>query len=180
MAKSKEQKQAVLEDLRDKFERAKTVVFVIYAGLSVKEMTELRRKLEEAGIDFGVYKLTLVEKAAKEQNIEIDPAIFTGPTAIAFNYQDEITAAKIIRQFSKEHEAMQIEGGLFENRVISIDEVKALAAIPGKEELYAKLVWAIQGPAYNLVSALKGNLNKLVFVLNSFYQSKSESSVASR
>jgi len=172
MAKTKEQKQAVLEELRDKLSRAKTVVFLIYAGLSVKEMTDLRRKLEAEGIDFGVYKLTLLSKAAKENGLEIDPAIFSGPTAVAFNYQDEITAAKIIRQFGREHEALQLEGGIFENKVIGIDQVKSLAAIPSKEELLTKLVGAIQAPAYGLVSALKGNLNKLAFILNSYYQGK--------
>jgi large subunit ribosomal protein L10 len=172
MPKSKEQKQAVLEELQDKFGRAVTAVFIIYAGLSVKEMTELRRKLEEAGIDFGVYKLTLVQKAAKEKGIEIDPSIFTGPTAIAFDYADEIKAAKIIRSFGKEHEAVQIEGGIFQNQIIDAAKVKVLAAIPSKEELYAKLVWAAKYPAFGLVSALKHNLNKLVFVLNNYYQGK--------
>lgn len=176
MVKSREQKRAVLEELKDKISRAKTVVFLIYAGLSVKEMTELRRKLEEADIDFGVYKLTLLEKAAEEKGLKIDPTIFKGPTAIAFSYKDEVAAAKIIHEFGKKYETVEIEGGIFENEVVDAAKIKTLAAIPSKEELLVKLVRATGYPMAGLISVLKGNLSKLVFVLNSCYQSKAKCS----
>jgi len=172
MALTLVEKQSITTELVEKLSRIKSAVFAIYSGLSTKEMNELRAKLEEAGLEALVAKLTLFARAAKEVGINLDESIFTGPTLIVFNYEDELRAAKIIKDFAKTHEALQIEGGIFEGSTIGAEKVKALAAIPSREELYAKLVTLIQSPASGLVNVLKANLSKLVYVLNSYYLSK--------
>jgi large subunit ribosomal protein L10 len=166
------EKKQITAKLIDKLSRIKSAVFAIYSGLTVKDMNELRTKLEEAGLEVMVAKLTLLARAAKEVGISLDESIFAGPTVIVFNYDDEIKAAKIIKDFAKTHEALQIEGGIFEGKTIDAEKVKALGSIPGREELYAKLIGLIQAPSYGLVGVLRANLEKLVYVLNSYYQSK--------
>ena len=174
MALTLEEKQQIVAGLIDKLSRIKSAVFAIYSGLTVKDMNELRAKLEEAGLEAMVAKLSLLARAAREVGIPLDESIFTGPTVVVFNYEDELLAAKILKNFSKEHEALQIEGGIYEGAIIDAEKVKILAAIPSRDELYAKLVGILKGPSYGLVNVLKGNLSKLVYILNSYYRSKQQ------
>lgn len=149
--------QNQLKGLRDKFAKAKSVVFADYAGLSMADQTKLRADVAAAGGEFGVYKNTLIKIAADEK--------LDGPTAVLFSYQDEVQPLKILVQFAKEHELPKVKSGLLGKAVLSLDQVLALSELPSKEELIAKLMNQIQEPMYGMVRTLNGNVMKLMYAL---------------
>lgn len=171
MAKSREQKEAMLSMLDSNFKTKKAVI-VDYQGLSVFEMEELRNKLEGNGIMFGVIKNTLAKIALKNSNIEAPDEILTKPLAVAFS-DDEVTPAKEIKNYSKEHEKLEILGGIIEKEFVPVATINSLALLPSREELYAKLVGSIAAPISGLVNVMAGNLRGLVSVLNQYKESRS-------
>lgn len=167
MVLTKEQKKELIDQLKDRFSRSKAIVFTDYHGLKVKEVSDLRTKLKEKGIDYKVTKNTLVKIVLKEKNLKIDQAILDKPTALAFSYDDEVEPNKIIYQFSKNSEKLEILGAIINGEFMGVDQVKSLALLPSREELYAKVVGSIAAPLSGLISVLQGNLRGLVSVLKS-------------
>lgn len=165
MAKTKEQKENLVAGLDEKLSRAKSAVLIDYKGLKVRETEELRGILREKSVDFHITKNTLVKIALKKHGIEFDADIFKKPIAIAFAMEDEVAPAKEISLFAKKHEALEILGGILENRVIDAAAVKQLASLPSREELLAKMVGSIASPLSGMVNVLAGNLRGLVNVL---------------
>ncbi len=168
----KPQKVAKVQEISAKIKETKGVVIVNYRGLNVKEETELRKKLREAGAEYVVLKNTLLSLAAKEQGIEGLEQYLAGPTAVAFGINDPVAPAKVIRDFIKQNKKMEIKGGLLGTEVINPAQVEALADLPSKEQLLAMLVRALQGPIAGLVNCLQGNIRNLVYVLEAVRNQK--------
>ena len=147
-AKIIEQKAGGVSEIKEKFENAKSVVAFDYRGLSVAEVTELRRKLREAGADYKVYKNTLTKRALDELNIDMNEYL-AGPSAIAFG-TDELSIVKIINDFAKEHEALELKAGIVEGKVAGLEDLKRYAAIPSRDTLLTMLAAGLMGTVRDL------------------------------
>lgn len=161
-----EAKKKVVEEIGERLKKTKGAVLADYRGLNVAEATELRSKLREAGIEFKVLKNTLTRLAARDVGIEGLDSYLEGPTAIAFDFQDQVAPAKILAEFAKTHKALEIKAGILENKVLDAASVKALADLPPKEVLLAKVLGAMQSPLYGLAGGLSGLLRNFVYVLD--------------
>ena len=147
-AKIIEQKAGVVSEIKEKFENAKSVVMFDYRGLSVAEVTELRRKLRDAGADYKVYKNTLTKRALDELNIDMSEYL-AGPSAIAFG-TDELSIVKIINDFAKEHDALELKAGIVEGKVAGLEDLKRYAAIPSRDTLLTMLAAGLMGTVRDL------------------------------
>lgn len=159
---TKEFKSQKIEHYKKQFENAKVAVVADYRGLSVEEITELRRGLQKENADLTVTKNTLCKVASKDTNFEVIAELMQGPTAIAFGFGDEVTAAKVLSKFIKENSKGEILGAVLDGKVLSADDAKKLAAMPSKEELYAKILGSINSPASGLVYSVNGVMSALV------------------
>ena len=154
----KEDKQAKVQEIKEKMLNAQAVIFADYRGLTVEEDTELRRRFREAGVDYKVYKNTLTALAAKEAGALGLEHLLTGPTSSAFGYKDPTAPARILNDFAKDHKKLELKGGYVQGQIFDLDKVKELATIPSKEILIAKLLGSIKSPLSNfayLVNAIK-------------------------
>lgn len=150
-----ESKKAIVAQLTERFQNAQAGVLADYRGLTVEQDTKLRAKMREAGIEYTVLKNNLVRFAAKNAGLdELDP-ILHGPTAIATSVDDVVAPAKVLVDFAKENEALELKGGFVDGKVISIDEVKVYAAIPSKEVLISKMLGSLQSPIGALARTLQ-------------------------
>ena len=150
-----EQKKQVVNDITEKLRKAKSVVLVEYKGLTVEKATELRKKCREAGIEYKVYKNTLMRFAFEELGYKDMTANLEGPNAIAISYEDEVTAAKVTNDFAKtSNETIVLKAGIVEGKVMNADEVKTLANIPSREGLLGQLAGVLQGNIRNLAYML--------------------------
>lgn len=151
----REEKSQLVSDIAQKLRDSKTTIVTDYRGLDVSEVTELRKQLREVGVEFKVLKNTLVRRATSELELtEIDEHL-VGPTAIAFSNEDLVAPAKIISDFAKKHNALEIKAGILEGKVLNVDEVKALAALPSREGLLSMLLSVLQAPMRNMALAVK-------------------------
>lgn len=173
MTKSRQRQinEKIVAEIKEKFEESTAVVLTDYRGLNVAQVTELRAKLREADVEYKVLKNTLTKLAAHQVGLEALDEYLTGPTAIAFS-KDPVAPAKILSEFAKENKALEIKAGVLEGKVISLEEVKDLAALPSREELLAKVVGGMQAPLYGLAAVLNGCLRNLVYVLDAVRQQK--------
>ncbi|NCQ16569.1 MAG: 50S ribosomal protein L10 [Gallionellaceae bacterium CG1_02_60_948] len=174
MPKSKEQKRTILKELGEKIAKAKSIVFTKFNGLTVKENEALRAKLLKENTEYYVAKKTLFNLAFKDKAIAgLEVKNFNGQVAAVFGYGDEVAPAKIVDQFKKDKEGkLEFIGGILENKFLSGAEVSALAKLPSKQELYARIVGSINAPVSGLVNALAGNLRNLVYALNAIKDKK--------
>lgn len=150
-----EQKKQVVTEIAEKLKASKSTVVVDYRGLNVAEVTELRKQLREAGIDFKVYKNSMTRRAAEAAELAGLNEALTGPNAIAFSNEDVVAPAKIINDFAKKHEALEIKAGVIEGNIASVEEIKALAELPSREGLLSMLLSVLQAPIRNLALATK-------------------------
>jgi len=162
---TKKQKEEIVKDIASKAKEAKAVVFSDFKGVKVKDLTALKKELRKEGVDFKVAKKTLINIAFKEAGIEINTKEMEGQVAVSISSNDEVAAAKIIEKFAKTNKNLKILGGVLESKLMSIEQVKALAKLPSKEELLGKLVGTIQAPISGFVNVCAGNLRGLVQVL---------------
>ncbi|MBA9028883.1 MULTISPECIES: 50S ribosomal protein L10 [Bacillaceae] len=150
-----EQKVQIVNEIAEKFKASQSTVVVDYRGLSVSELTELRKQLREAGVEFKVYKNSMTRRAAEAAELVALNESLTGPNAIAFSTEDVIAPAKILNDFAKKHEALEIKAGVIEGNVASAEEIKALAELPSREGLLSMLLSVLQAPIRNLALATK-------------------------
>lgn len=144
-----------MEEITEKFKNSVSTIVVDYRGLNVAEITELRKQLREAGVEFKVYKNTLTRRAAEAAELTEINDVLTGPNAIAFSNDDVVAPAKILNNFAKENEALEIKAGVIEGKVVSLDEIKALAELPSREGLLSMLLSVLQAPIRNFALAAK-------------------------
>jgi large subunit ribosomal protein L10 len=150
-----EQKKQIVNEIADKLKSSKTTVVVDYRGLNVAEVTELRKQLREAGVEFKVYKNSMARRAADAVELSDLNASLTGPNAIAFSTEDVVAPAKIINDFAKKHDALEIKAGVIEGAIASAEDVKALAELPSREGLLSMLLSVLQAPIRNFALATK-------------------------
>ena len=143
--------QAIAEDVKD----ATSVVLVDYRGLTVAEDTEMRKQLREAGVVYKVYKNTMLHLAFDGTDFAQLDKDLEGPTAIAFGIEDETAPARIINNFAKEAEALEIKSGVVDGEYYDAAGVKVLATIPSKDELISKLLGSLQSPITNFARVIK-------------------------
>lgn len=147
-AKIIEQKAGVVSEIKEKFQNAKSVVLFDYRGLSVSEVTDLRRKLRENGADYKVYKNTLTKRALDELNIDMNDYL-AGPSAVSFG-TDELSIVKVLSDFAKEHESLELKAGIVEGKVATSDDLKRYAAIPSRDMLLTMLAAGLMGTVRDL------------------------------
>lgn len=155
MSKAVEMKKEIVGEIADKFKGSVSTIVVDYRGLNVAEVTELRKQLREAGVEFKVYKNSLTRRAAEAAEITGLNDALTGPNAIAFSTEDVVAPAKILNDFAKKHEALEIKAGVIEGNVATVEEVKALAELPSREGLLSMLLSVLQAPIRNLALVTK-------------------------
>lgn len=166
------EKQASVAELKEKLGAVKGAVLADYRGLNVADATKLRRTLREAGIEFRVVKNTMTRIAAREVGIEGLDSHLEGPTAIAFGFQDPVSPAKVLSEFAKDNKNLVIKAGILEGKVVDADGVKALADLPPREVLLAKMLGSMQAPISGLVNVLQGNIRNLVYALEAVRKQK--------
>lgn len=167
MAITRQSKEETLAQLRDKLQRTKGLIFTHYQGLTVKEVTELRKTLRASDVELVVAKKTLLRKAMTSSGY--DGAVvdqLEGSVAMAFGYSDEIAPAKILQTFAKTHPTVALMGGMIGGQFMDDKQAVALSKLPSHDELRAKLVWVIGSPISGLVNVTAGTLRSLINVLN--------------
>ncbi|EOG8978331.1 50S ribosomal protein L10 [Staphylococcus pseudintermedius] len=150
-----EAKKQQVDMIADQLKGSVSTVVVDYRGLTVAEVTELRKQLREANVQYKVYKNTMLRRAAEKAGIEGLDEFLTGPTAVAFTTEDVVAPAKVIAGFAKEHEALEIKSGIMEGSVITADEVKTVGSLPSHEGLVSMLLSVLQAPMRNFAYAVK-------------------------
>lgn len=155
MSSAIEQKKQLVEEIAEKLKNSVSTIVVDYRGLNVAEVTELRKQLREAGVEFKVYKNSLTRRAAEAVDLNGLTEVLTGPNAIAFSNEDVVAPAKILNNFAKEHEALEMKAGVIEGKVSSVEEIKALAELPSREGLLSMLLSVLQAPIRNFALVTK-------------------------
>ena len=153
-------KEPLVQAAAEKFESAASVVIVDYRGLTVEEVTNLRKQLRDAGVEMKVIKNSILSRAAKKVGLDGLDEVFTGPTAVAFSNDDVVAPAKIIDEFAKDAKALEIKGGVIEGKVSSVEQITALAKLPNREGLLSMLLSVLQAPVRNVAYAVKAVAEK--------------------
>ena len=161
-----EKKKAVVAELVDMLSRSTIAILTVPTGMTVAEITDMRRKLREVGVEFRVAKNTLTRLASKQVGKEALDPLLTGPTGIVFGYGDQVAPAKALLDYGRAAKMdIRIKGGILDNRLLSGDEVRQLAQLPGREVLIAQVLGTLQSPIVGLAWVLKGNIAGLLNVL---------------
>lgn len=155
-------KQDKIKAIKEKLEKAQVAIVTEYKGLSVEEITNLRRKLQKEDGDYTVTKNTLAKLAVKGTEFEVLVDCFKGPIALAFGFKDQVSPAKVVASFIKEAKKGEIVGAALDGKLLSADEAKALATLPSKEEIYAKMLGCINSPASGIANATNSVITQLV------------------
>ncbi|SEC20728.1 50S ribosomal protein L10 [Paenibacillus sp. GP183] len=154
------EKELAVSEVTEKLKNSKCTIVTDYRGLNVSQVTQLRKSLREAGVEFAVLKNSLTRRAtAKAELTELDPFL-VGPTAIAFSTGDIVAPAKILTEFAKKNDKMSVKAGVVEGRVVGNDQIKALAELPSKEGLLSMLLSVLQAPVRNFALAVKAVAEK--------------------
>lgn len=174
MSKNQELKATVVGEIKDRFERAGSVVLVDYRGINVEDVTKLRQQFREAGVEYVVLKNTLVKRALAELNVEGMDDLLEGPSAFAFGYEDPVAPAKVLKDFitKTKNEHVKIKGGLVDGKKVDLKAIDALADLPPKEVLIAKIMGSMNAPATNMVGVLGAILRSVVYAVDAVRKQK--------
>ena len=153
-------KAQLVTEVAEQFKNASSVVVVDYLGITVEEATNLRAELRNAGVQFAVVKNSILSRAAKEAGLEGMDDIFKGPSAVAFSNEDVVAPAKILADFAKKVEALEIKAGVIEGKVSSKEEIQAIASLPSRDGLLSMLLSVLQAPIRNVALAVKAVAEK--------------------
>jgi large subunit ribosomal protein L10 len=167
-------KSKVVAELKEKIGRANVMVLTDYLGFSVKEMTELRRKLRKENSELSVVKNTLIERAVTESGLPELKDHLKGPTIVMLGYVDAVLPLKVLVKHLKEGEKGSIRIGVVDKKVFSADDLGAISKLPSREILLGKVASGLKSPIYGLVNVLNGPLRKLVYALEAVRKSKEE------
>lgn len=167
-----EEKKQIVDALHEKFTDAVIVILTDYKGLDVTAMNQLRKNLHEADVEYQVVKNSLMSRASEETNIALIKDNFKGPSAIALGYNDPVAPAKVLTEFAKKNDKLEIKIGIMKDKVLDLDSIKALSALPSREQLLAQVLSAINGVPTALVRALNDVPSRLLNVLNAIKEMK--------
>jgi large subunit ribosomal protein L10 len=162
---NRSEKEEVISDLSKRIEGSKAVVLTQFRGLNVEQIGSLRRRLREEKISYHVVKNTLMKLASRGTDLEKVSRYLEGPTAIAFSYGDPVPLAKILSEFTKAQPTFEIKAGLIQGRLVSPDEVKALATMPPREVLLGQVLGAVQMSGSQVAGALLAALQQIAGVI---------------
>jgi len=165
LAISREKKEQLVSWYTDLFSRSNAVILTDYRGLTVANISQLRRKLQEAQSEYHVAQNRLLKLGLKEANLPVPEDLLKGPTAAGFCFEEVPAVAKTLVDFSKESKILVIKGGILGDRIISADEVTSLAKLPPREILLAQVLGTIQGPAGGIARAVAGSIRSVLYVL---------------
>ncbi|HGD4785144.1 TPA: 50S ribosomal protein L10 [Streptococcus agalactiae] len=149
-----------VELIAEKMKAAASIVVVDSRGLTVEQDTNLRRSLRESDVEFKVIKNSILTRAAEKAGLEDLKELFVGPSAVAFSNEDVIAPAKVISDFAKDAEALEIKGGSVDGKFTSVEEINALAKLPNKEGMLSMLLSVLQAPVRNIAYAVKAVAEK--------------------
>lgn len=148
-------KAEIVDAVAEKFNAASSIVVTDYRGLTVEEVTDLRKQLREAGVEMRVIKNTFLKRAADKSGYEGLDEVFSGPTAVAFGGEDVAAPARVIAKFAEDHDALEIKGGMIEGKVSSVEEIVALSKLPDRDGMLSMLLSVLQAPVRNVAYAVK-------------------------
>ena len=149
MKEAQKQKQLIIDEIKDKFERAESAVVIDYIGITVAEADSMRKKLREADVDYTVYKNTLVKRAIAGTEYEALSEVLEGPSGLAFSFTYATAPARVLNESIKEFKKMEFKGGVVEGEVYNKEDIQAIASIPSREVLISKFMGSIQSPIAN-------------------------------
>ncbi len=167
-----DEKKALVETLHKDFQQAAVVVLTDYKGLNVEEVNSLRRKLKEVGVEYRVIKNTLLKRAAEGTDIEVVSDFFVGPTSIALGYEDPVLPAKVLSDFAKDNDKLEIKAGVLNGSLLTSEQITALAKLPSREVLLSQFLSVLNGVPTSFVRVLNGVPTQLVNVLSAIKDQK--------
>ena len=171
---TKEKKSKQLADLTEKLSKSKAVVFTEYKGLTVAQIAHLRKNLKEAGAEYKVFKNTLVLMAAKGTAYEAAKDVLTGPTGLAFGYDDPVAAAKKVLEFAGKNDKFKVKSGVIDGKFYSTDEIKEISKLPSKTVLLSILAGAFQAPTAKLARAFNATVAQFAYALEAVKNQKNQ------
>ncbi|MDI6783604.1 MAG: 50S ribosomal protein L10 [bacterium] len=166
------EKEEIVKQLIEKYQTAQSIYFTEYRGLTVAELTKLRAQLRKAGCEYKVIKNTMATKAFEQMKKPDIIPYFIGPVATAFSLQDPAQSAKVLKTFAKDHPNLVIKGGMFGPKKLAAKDIMALADLPSRDELLAKVFASMQAPIVGFLRVLNGPASGLVNVLTQIKQQK--------
>ncbi len=169
-----EEKQNVVQELADKLDRAAVVIATDYKGLNVADISALRRKLREAGCEYQVAKNTLLIRASKDTDSALLEDVFKGPSAIAINFDDPVAPAKVLVEFARDNDKLEIKAGAMAGKRMELDDIRALSALPSREALLGQVLSVMNGVPTSFVRVLNGNISNLMNVLQAIKEQKED------
>ena len=172
MAITKEKKQEIIKELGEKIDKQKSVVFIDYAGTSVKDLSSLRKGLRQSGNELKIAKKTLINRAFEEKKMDLSIRDLGGQVGVVFGYEDEVSSSKNVYEFSKTHETVKILGGLLEGNFYEVSDIVKIAKLPSREQLLGGLMGTLNAPISNFAYVLSGTLSQFVQVLSQIRDKK--------
>lgn len=167
-------KRQLVDQLKKELQGVNSIFLCNFKGLSVEKDTQLRRKMRESGANYTVVKNTLLKLAFADTDFAQVNEVLVGNTALAFNQEDVVGLAKVIRDFGKDNPSFEFKAGVVEGKVIQLDELKTLAELPPKEVLVSKLMFMMNYPVQGLVNSLSGIIRNLAVVLDQIQKQKAQ------
>ena len=159
------EKKKIVDNLNQRFSKSAIVIVSDYKGLDVSTINDLRRKLREENIEFQVVKNSLLVRAAEQTDVDLIKDQFKGPNAVALSYTDPVAPAKVLTNFAKDHEELEIKGGVLNGQVLELNDIKTLSAMPSRDQLLGKLVSTLNAVPASFVRTLSEIPKKLLYVL---------------
>jgi len=167
-----EQKKQIVAELNERLKRSAVVIVADYKGLNVSTINDLRRKLRQENIEFQVVKNTLLLRAAEDTDALLLKDHFKGPSAVAMSYEDPVSPAKVLTQFAKDNDKLQLKAGVLAGKLLDPDAIKALSALPSREVLLGKLLATMNAVPTSFVRVLAEIPRQLLNVLNAVKDQK--------
>lgn len=162
---NKQEKKETIDELHEKFSRAKTAVLTGYTGINVEQITELRSKLRKSQVEYRVVKNTLARRAVQGTGLEPLKDYFVGPVGIALGFDDVVAPAKVLFEFNKTQEKLQLKIGVLDGKLLQQADIKALATLPSLNSLRGKIIGLLQAPASRMVGVLAAPGGQIARVL---------------